>query len=46
VAIAPAAFIGGLLWSTSPAIPFITAGLVGLVGTTLFAVTVDERHAG
>jgi MFS family permease len=46
VAIAPAAFIGGLLWRTSPAIPFITAGLVGLVGTTLFAVTVDERHAG
>lgn len=46
VAIAPAAFIGGLLWRTAPAIPFITAGLVGLIGTTLFALTVDERHAG
>jgi MFS family permease len=46
VAIAPAAFIGGLLWRTAPAIPFVTAGLMGLVGTTLFALTVDERHAG
>jgi len=46
VAIAPAATIGGLLWRTAPAIPFVTAGLVGLIGTTLFAVTVDERHAG
>jgi MFS family permease len=46
VAIAPAAFIGGLLWRTAPAIPFVTAGVVGLVGTTLFALTVDEQHAG
>lgn len=46
VAIAPAATIGGLLWGTAPAIPFVTAGVVGLIGTTLFAVTVDERHAG
>lgn len=46
LAIAPAAFIGGLLWRTSPAIPFVTAGLVGLVGTAVFALTVDERHAG
>ena len=45
VAIAPAAFIGGLLWGTAPAIPFVTAGLMGLIGTTLFALTVDERHA-
>jgi MFS family permease len=45
-AIAPAVTIGGLLWRTVPAIPFVTAGLVGLIGTTLFAVTVDERHAG
>jgi MFS family permease len=46
VAIAPAAFIGGLLWRTAPAIPFVTAGLLGLIGTTLFALTVDERYAG
>src|SRR4051794_2372951 len=46
LAIAPAAFIGGLLWRTSPAIPFVAAGVVGLIGTTLFALTVDERHAG
>jgi MFS family permease len=46
VAIAPAAFIGGLLWRTSPTIPFITAGVMGLIGTTLFALTVEERHAG
>jgi MFS family permease len=46
VAIAPAAFIGGLLWRTSPTIPFVTAGLMGLIGTTLFSLTVDERHAG
>ncbi len=46
VVIAPAAFVGGLLWSTAPAIPFVTADLMGLVGTTLFAATVDERHAG
>ena len=46
VAIAPAAFVGGLLWKTSPAITFVTAGVVGLMGTALFALTVDERHAG
>jgi hypothetical protein len=46
VAIAPAAFIGGLLWRTSPTIPFVTAGVMGLIGTALFALTVEERHAG
>jgi MFS family permease len=46
VAIAPAAFIGGLLWRTAPAVPFVTAGLMGLIGTTLFALTVNERDAG
>lgn len=46
VAIAPAATIGGLLWKTSPGLPFILAGGIGLLGTGLFALTVDERHAG
>jgi MFS family permease len=46
VAIAPAATIGGLLWKTSPSLPFFMAGGIGLVGTVLFAFTVEERHAG
>jgi MFS family permease len=46
VAIAPAAFIGGLLWKVAPALPFHVAAGVGLVGTAAFALTVDERHAG
>jgi hypothetical protein len=45
VAISPAAFIGGLLWSVTPALPFNVAGLVGLAGTLVFAATVDERQA-
>jgi MFS family permease len=43
VAIAPAATVGGLLWSTAPALPFIVAGVAGLIGTMLFALTVEER---
>ena len=46
VAIAPAAFIGGLLWEQRPALPFIVALCVGLLGTALFAATVSEQHAG
>jgi MFS family permease len=37
VAIAPAAFIGGLLWEVRPGVPFVTALVVGLIGTILFA---------
>ncbi|HEY3173967.1 MAG TPA: MFS transporter [Thermoanaerobaculia bacterium] len=44
-AIAPAAFAGGLLWRISPSVPFLTAGAVGLAGTLLFALTVEERYA-
>ncbi|HEV8532775.1 MAG TPA: MFS transporter [Methylomirabilota bacterium] len=44
--IAPAAFIGGLLWEVTPALPFWMAGLIGLVGVVVFAVTVEERYAG
>jgi MFS family permease len=44
-AIAPAAFTGGLLWKIDPSIPFVVACAVGLAGTGLFAVTVEERFA-
>ena len=42
VAIAPAAFVGGLLWRVSPAIPFYVAGAVGMVGVVAFVLTVEE----
>ncbi|MGQ0712334.1 MAG: MFS transporter [Gemmatimonadaceae bacterium] len=45
VAIAPAAFIGGLLWKVSPTLPFSAAAAVGLAGTAVFALTVHERNA-
>ena len=44
--ITPAAVIGGLLWNIAPQVPFITAGLIGLVGTLVFIMTVEERYAG
>lgn len=44
--IAPAAAVGGLLWKVAPETPFIAAGVVGLVGTFVFAATVEERYAG
>lgn len=44
--ITPAAAIGGLLWKVAPQTPFLTAGVVGLVGTIVFALTVEERYAG
>jgi MFS family permease len=46
LAIAPAAFIGGLLWRVTPALPFWAAGAIGLIGVAVFAVTVEERYAG
>ena len=46
LAIAPAAFVGGVLWKIAPALPFHVAAAVGLAGTALFALTVDEQHAG
>jgi len=45
LSITPAAAIGGLLWSFAPQVPFIVAGVIGLIGTLVFAVTVDEEHA-
>ena len=42
VAISPAAFIGGLLWTVTPALPFVLAGAIGMVGTAVFAATVED----
>lgn len=46
VAIAPAAFIGGLLWKISPVIPFYVAAAIGAIGVIVFALTVREEQAG
>lgn len=46
LSITPASAIGGLLWRIRPQTPFIVAGIIGIVGTLLFAVTVEENHAG
>ena len=45
LSITPAAAIGGLLWKISPQVPFVVAGVIGLVGTLVFTLTVEERHA-
>lgn len=45
VAIAPAAFVGGLLWRVRPSLPFLMAGALGLAGTALFTITVPARDA-
>jgi MFS family permease len=45
LSITPAAAIGGLLWNIAPQVPFVTAGLIGLVGTIVFFITVEERYA-
>jgi len=46
LSITPAAAIGGLLWSITPQVPFIVAGIIGLIGTFVFAATVEEEYAG
>lgn len=43
--ITPSAALGGLLWHLEPRVPFVTAGLIGLVGAIVFAATVEERYA-
>jgi MFS family permease len=45
LSITPAAFIGGLLWKFAPQTPFVTAGMIGIVGTIVFALTVEEKYA-
>jgi MFS family permease len=46
LAITPAATIGGVLWTVAPEVPFVLAGTIGLVGTAVFALTVEEDYAG
>ena len=45
LSITPAAAIGGLLWKISPQVPFVVAGVIGLLGTIVFTLTVEERYA-
>ncbi len=45
LSITPSSLIGGLLWKVRPETPFITAGIIGLLGTLLFAATVEEQDA-
>src|SRR6266487_3000972 len=45
LSITPAAAIGGLLWKIAPQAPFVTAGIIGIIGTIVFAATVEERFA-
>lgn len=45
LSITPAAAIGGLLWQISPNVPFVAAGVIGIIGTLVFAATVEERFA-
>ena len=45
LSITPAAAVGGLLWKITPEVPFVIAGIIGLIGTLVFALTVEERYA-
>jgi len=44
LSITPAALVGGLLWNIAPQMPFIIAGVIGLIGTFVFAATVKENQ--
>lgn len=46
LSITPAAILGGLLWTFAPQTTFIVAGIIGFIGTYVFAVTVEEQYAG
>ncbi len=46
LSITPAAVIGGFLWKISPEAPFVTASVIGAVGTIVFMITVKEHFAG
>jgi MFS family permease len=46
LSITPASVIGGLLWRIRPQVPFFVAGIIGIVGTLLFATTVEEHYVG
>jgi len=42
LSVTPASAIGGVLWRIRPQLPFTVAGVIGVVGTLLFAATVRE----
>ena len=44
LSITPAALVGGLLWRTAPRLPFLLAGVFGLLGALVFALTVQESR--
>jgi MFS family permease len=46
LSITPASALGGLLWRIRPQAPFIMAGIVGILGTLIFAATIKENDAG
>lgn len=46
LSITPAAALGGILWNVTPQAPFVIAAIIGLLGTIVFAATVEERFAG
>ena len=45
LSITPAAVIGGFLWKITPEVPFMIAAAIGVLGTLIFALTVEERFA-
>ena len=45
LAITLAAFVGGLLSDVAPTTPFYVAGVIGAVGTLIFALSVEDMHA-
>lgn len=45
LSIAPAALVGGVLWRIQPKLPFLLAGVFGLVGTLAFTVTAGRVGA-
>lgn len=45
LSITPASAVGGLLWRIRPQTPFLAAGVIGIVGTLLFAATVKGNNA-
>jgi MFS family permease len=45
LSITPAAAVGGLLWKIAPQAPFLVAGIIGVIGTIVFAATVEEQYA-
>jgi len=44
LSVTPAAAVGGLLWQVTPVLPFFVAGVIGLIGTVVFVVTVEEEE--